>query len=799
MRKAFHARFMGVCASAPLWALVGTSAAYGAEQLAADEPAAEAEAPYDTIVVTARRREENIQSVPLAITALSAEGLQKGSVRQSSDLQYVTPGLTFTQGSDSRQNAAFNIRGAGQAFGGNLPSVLSYFADIPLDFHGAAGFGVYDMANVQVARGPQGTLFGRNTTAGAVLFVPQAPTKNLEGFVSGELGNYNLRHVQGALNLPITEALAVRLSGDIVRRGGTTLNLTTGNKLDSRHQESARVFVRWDPAEGIRNDTVAQYLHANEAGVPHILASVRTDGDTAATRSSAYNALYDLYGGPTGAAQYLAAQARRGPRVTQLNFDPRESRSITVVANTTSIDLAENVTLKNILGYERVKTNYSTDIDGTPQDINFSKGNLGVPEYSTRQWSDELQLSGQTSDNRLNWIAGFFWLDSKTPESGFVNGRESLSNLTFRGDGIPAPSAYSFSRNSQAIHDKSKAVYAQATYGVTDTIRITGGFRYSWDSRASTTGQMATVVGPGGPFLCRAVRADGTSLPTSTPQDQCLTTIKGKFDDYGYTIALDWQPTPDTLAYATTRRNFKDGGQNFVNTLDTGLLTYQPEIATDYEVGIKQSWNSGGFRGHANVALYLDKYTNMQRQVTVNTGTAVSTLIFNAAKATIKGAEFEASASLANFTLSLFYTYTDAKYDRFVDPATGADLSANKFVGTPKNAVGGSLTYRAELGDNLGRLEPTVSFYKPGSYAYNPNQVANPGTFTKTYTLLNARVDWREVGGLPLDIGAFVNNLTDKDYIIAGLGLFGSTLGYNSVVYGAPRTYGLQMTYRFGN
>ncbi|MCK9541460.1 MAG: TonB-dependent receptor [Novosphingobium sp.] len=749
------------------------------------------------IVVTARRREESLQNVPIAITALDSEALQKGAVRQTADLQFITPGLTFTMGSDSRQNSAFNIRGAGQAFGGNLPSVLTYFADVPLDYHGAASFAVFDLENVQVARGPQGTLFGRNTTSGAVVFVPRAPQDTLGGYVTGEIGNYRLRHFQAALNLPITDNLALRLSGDFVHRRGTTLNLTTGNYLDGRNQTAVRAFARWEPAAGIRNDTIVQYLYADETGTPYILKDVRPDGDTAATRSSMDKALYDLYGGPTGTAQYLAAQKARGPRVTALNRDTAEKRKIAVAVNTTTIELSDGITLKNILGYEWVRTNYFTDIDGTPQQVNYSSAMFGVPEFETSQWTDEIQLIGKGLGGRLDWIAGFFFLDSKSPASGFQMGRISESNLSFVGDGVPGPSVISTSRNSALIHDTSRALYAQATYDIGSGIKLTGGFRYSWDSRASTTGQMSSLAGINGPYTCSAIKSDGTRLPATTPEAQCFTTIKAKFDDYGYTIGAEWKPGADTLLYATTRRNFKDGGQNFINTLDTALLTYKPEIATDYEIGIKQSWLSGGLRGHTNLSLYYGKYDDMQRQVTVNTGTAVATVIYNAAKANIKGAEFETSFSLDNLTLSLFYNYTDAKYDNFIDPATGADLSANWLVGTPRHAGGGSLTYKADLGE-MGSLEPSVSFYASGKFATAANQVVNVGTLVPGYHIVNARLDWREVGGLPLDLGVYVNNLADKDYIVAGLGLYGSTLGYNSVVYGQPRTYGLSLTWRFG-
>lgn len=781
--------------------LAGSSILAGAFAYA---PAAVAQAgasSNDEIVVTARRREESAQDVSISVTALGAQRLEEAGVQDATDLQELAPGLAFTQGSDSRQNAAFNIRGVGQAFGGNLPSVLTYFADVPLDYHGAATFALYDLRSLQVLRGPQGTLFGRNTTGGAVLLVPQAPGGEFDGRVSVTGGDYDTFNFDGAVDLPSIGPFSMRLAANYQSRGGTSTNVFTGEDLDDRNQASWRGFIRFDPGGSFTNDLIIQGMTANEAGSAYVLHAVRPNGSTAGTASSMDRALQQLYGDVSGTAFYFRDQAARGIRNTEANSGGGMDRDIFLAVNTSTLELSDNLTIKNIIGYERLETGYTTDIDGTRTLVNYSQAQLGPPETSLRQISDELQLIGTAFDDRLNWVTGLFYLQSETPGEGFVNGRESLSNFQHTPipgtdiDGVVHGTAtstvFSLSRNSLDSYDRSYAGYAQGTFAITDQLNFTAGGRYTWDTRRSTFGQMSTINGV--TFTC----ASSTGLPASTPQDQCLRTLNDGFEGYGYTFAVDWHPTEDVMLYATTRRNFKAGGQNFINTLTTGLLSYQPETAIDYEIGIKSDWDFGFLSGRTNIAIYHADYEDMQRQVTANNGGAVSTIIFNAASATIEGFEVESIFHLTdNLDFSLFYNFTDAHYNEFIEPSSGADLSSNGLVGTPERSGGATLRYQQPLGE-IGNFVGSISYYAQTDMEVTANQIQNPFINSPSYELFNARIGLQNIAGRGVDISIWGNNLTDEEYIVAGLGLYGTTLGYNSVVYGDPQMFGIDVTYRF--
>lgn len=773
----------------------------------------------DTVIVTARRREEEIQDVPLSITALGAEALRDRNVAQPTDLQQALPGLIFTQSSDSAQNAQFNIRGSGQSFGGSLPGVITYFADVPLDFHGGGAITMYDVSNVQVARGPQGTLFGRNTTGGAVLMVPHAPGDTLGGYFDIRGGNFALFQARGAIDIPITESLQLRLSGDLLRRNGTTTDLRNNVDMNDQNSTSYRGYLRWTPTENLTNDLIYQYVQGEEHGTAYILKDIRPDGATAATRSAMDKAMIDSFG-VNGSANYLAAQRARGPFEYFSTGGSGQRREIDIIVNTTSYQLTPDITLRNIFGRENIATWYGTDIDGSELLVNYSHAmedhrhhsftdlvRIG-PETKLQQTTNELQLLGTSFDGRLDWIVGGFYFHVETPQTGFVDGRDSTSNLTWRGDNVPPPSIYSYSQNSIAIQDDSHAFFAQGTLDLFAGLSATAGYRYTWDTRRTTSGQLTerTTGGANGsdelpPFTCSTagIPNNGTIVTNQAQADACLRTLEAESSADGYHFGLDWRLSDDVLIYGVTRHNYKAGGQNFINTLDTNQLIYSPEYATDYEFGIKTDWDFGFLSGRTNIALYHIDYEDLQRNVTVNTGIAVATLVYNAASAQIDGAEWEAMFHVGdNWDLSTFFSYTDARYDSFTNPSDGADLSADKFVGTPSNQGGATLEYHMPMASG-GQFAASLSYYAQGRMAYRANQVQNAGLFAPGYELFDGRLTWRDVGGGPLDISLWGKNLTDQEYIVAGIGLYGSTLGYNSVIYGDPRTFGFEAVYRFGN
>src|ERR1700677_812013 len=214
----------------------------------------------EEITVTARRKEESLQSVPVSITALSAETLREQSISTTEELQQATPGV-YLAGSGGTENVVYQIRGQSKALSGpSSPAVVSYFAEVPDPTFGSS-VPQYDISSIQVLKGPQGTLFGRNTTGGAVLYTPAPPTYDFGGAVSGTVGNYQDHETEGALNLPLVDQIAaLRFAGDLHDRDGYTKNLGVGGPLDDVHSRAMRVSLLLDPAHGVKNLTIIDYF-----------------------------------------------------------------------------------------------------------------------------------------------------------------------------------------------------------------------------------------------------------------------------------------------------------------------------------------------------------------------------------------------------------------------------------------------------------------------------------------------------------------------------------------------------------
>lgn len=239
-----------------------------------DSPASQIDHQTGDIIVTARRTAENIQSTPVSITAFGAESLRQAQIRDTQDLLFKTPGV-FLAGSGGRENSNFSIRGQSKALAGNsAPGVISYFADVPAPTLGSS-IPTYDLSSVQVLKGPQGTLFGRNTTGGAVLYYPTIPSYDLEGYVQASYGSYDARVAEAAINLPlIDQRVALRVAGQYQKRDGWTRNIGVGNDADDLNSRALRATLLFEPADGLMNTTIVDYYRNRSTGGGSVLVDV---------------------------------------------------------------------------------------------------------------------------------------------------------------------------------------------------------------------------------------------------------------------------------------------------------------------------------------------------------------------------------------------------------------------------------------------------------------------------------------------------------------------------------------------
>ena len=747
MKAALQAALVAILAT-------GSTQAQAQSQVAATagmSDAAATEASSDEIIVSARRRDESLQDVPVAITALSGDAIEQKGLSGVEDLRQVVAGLNI--GAQRRDDASFYLRGQGPGVFNpgqrNFTSVATYFAEVPTEATGAGMF--YDLANVQILKGPQGTLFGRNTTGGAVLFEPARPDFTLSGSVKATLGNYANREGEVVLNLPIVDdRLAIRLAGSLARRDGFTQSVRTGQKLDGRHYEAWRVSVLARPVDGLENLLILDGRRKDQSSTSAVLRQLNP-------------AL------PVGQAMagLLAEQKALGPRKTLIGVPLFDRGSVFGVTNKTTLELNDNLSFKNIISFRRNRTDRGSDYDGTPFNTFLIENIVPPREWSLglEQFTEEFQIQGKAPSLGLTYLLGFYY-EHATP--GFA---QELRQAVFGNLSI---------RNFNSI-DSSTALFAHGELSLTDQLQLSGGFRYTWDRREASI-SVYNVAG-----------ACTQRVPPGTGAITCPFTAKGNYNAPSYDATLQYSFSPDVLAYAAFRHGYKSGGLNLPSPAEQ-FTRFQPEYVDEFEFGLKADWDIG-MPLRTNLAVFHDKYKDIQiSSPVVVPGAGIISLVQNVASATNKGVEFEATLKpLPGLTLGGFVSYLDSASNVTV-PGTAA-IAGRQTAFQPKwkYGINGQLVVPA---GGAGEFALSADFSYTGtamSFETNPALLTTyPG-----YGLLNLRAELREVGGTGLDLALFANNVTNKTYLLGGIPLAG-VLGFESALYGEPRMYGLSLKYRFG-
>jgi len=617
---------------------------------------------------------------------------------------------------------------------------------------------MYDLASVQVLKEPQGTLFGRNSTSGAVLLVPQAPTDQLGGYASVELGNYNLHSIEAGINLPITDNLQIRLSGRGYAHDGYTRDVTSGLRYDDADNYSLRLGVKATFGR-FSNLFFMNNFHSNENGSAFKVYNVRP--------VILGHPVSDI---PVAAAAYqefLASQNEPFHSVrTSIPKNANQTRTWGI-ENTTTYALTDDISLKNIFGYRHVNADNPFDYDGTST---FAYGGHIVTHE--KQVSDELQLTGTAFDKHLDFIGGAYYFRESGDET-------QTTTLNFQ------PYLSQASVGSSDVVNQSKSLFGQGTLHVPgfEALSFTAGIRYTWDKR--TFGRSATVNG-----VCAVVDANTGGKPINP---ECRRDARYTHGEPTYTLGVDWKIAPDKLLYFVTRKGYRSGGFNPRAYVPAQFIPFQPESVTDYEIGIKADWHTpiGHFR--TNIDGYYQDYKDIQRtQTTVVNGLLVTNVV-NAATARVKGIEADVTWTPVRWIeLHGYYSYTDAGYKKWQVPIAGGgfqDRSNFDFANTPRNSGGGSVTVLHDLSTGAGQLALTVDGYAQSHMQTSDDNVLPEGII-QGYKLFNGRVEWRDVLGKPVTLGAFIRNLTKEKYYTSGVTVAGAGLGYTVRTIGAPRTFG---------
>ncbi len=735
----------------------------------------------EEIIVTARKREERLQETPISITAFSAADLQRRTIESLSDIGRSTPNMDFsfsTNGSGSGTNAQIYIRGVGQQdfLLTTDPGVGIYVDGVYFARSMGGVLDVLDFERVEVLRGPQGTLFGKNTIGGAINIVTAKPGNDFAGRATVTGGNYSRIDANLSIDIPLVEdKLLAKFAASSRNRDGYGRRLIDNKKLGDINRDSSRLVLRWLASDNVDVTLSADYSRVREESVQQALVFV---DPTNAPILQLWNALVGFPSGQPITSDLIQADP----------FDTLQTgRSINNLdqwglALTIDWDLG-TVNIKSITAYRDQEADFARDGDGSPATYVHT-----FNQTAQNQFSQELQFSGSSFGERLHWLAGGYLFDEDAVDNtdvdlagGLFNALEMLPGpLICLGPGGTPPCAGGAGNPFNQFLDlqffifndisiKSYAGFGQGTFNLTDRLSLTAGLRYTYEKK---TYSLTHIRKNAGTFV----------VPP--------TVISDNWNSVSPRFGIEYQASPDLLFYSSAARGFKSGGFNGRPTTQGEVESYDPEFLWSYEVGLKSEWF--GRRLRFNTALFYNDYTDIQlSSVRATPEGNLLLVVENAGKAKVKGFEIELlTRPIANLELSGGIGFIDAKFTKL---APGATITTDsKFPKTPKWNVNLSLEYRIFVGAS-GDLSMRWD------YAYKArieNDVNNtPAISQKGYSLVNARLTY-EHSSEAWQAFFFITNLTDTRYIengIAALDSFGTAEAY----FGRPREWGLGVTYRF--
>lgn len=659
----------------------------------------------EEVVVTAQKREQSLQDAPLTVNVFSGARLESAQLNDIRDLANYTPGLSMDAFPQSQPRPYIRGIGSSDRGAGGDQSAAAFIDGVYLSRPTFLSFDSFDLERVEVLKGPQGTLWGKNVVGGAIHFVTNKPTDSFDARTMLTVGNEGTFNASAMVNTPISDRVLMRAVFNSAQHDGYADNIFQGTEQDDQDRFSGRVHLKFLPTDttdvllslyGSKDDNSGPARHqysSSEKGVSN-------DQDGSARKTTASN---------TG-------------------FDEREIFGATVTVNS-ELGFAD---FTGILAYRTVDYKKSEDIDGTNaelQSVDSLVQQLDLfEEEETDVWSIEARLSGGSETN-LFWQGGVFY------ERDDIE-RNQVGTLFF-----PAIGRDVVETITTPNITKSFAVFGEATYSFSDAMSLTGGLRWTRDEK--NFGATALQEGPGRVF----VRETYTGLRASD-----------EWDEVTWRLTLDNRFSDNVLGYATVSTGFKAGGyQDTPSNPVDAVTAFDPENVTNYELGLKMDWDS--FR--ANLSVFRMDIENQQVRDTDNeTGATVTS---NAGESQIDGFEAEVTfVPTESFSLGLSYAYLDARFKEFV--SEGDDFSGNRISKSPEH----SLTLRANYGINdvFGTgdsLDLGIDYsYTDQIFGDNSNE---PPEIVDSFGLVDARATYTSASGR-WDVSFWGKNLTDEEYPI---------------------------------
>jgi iron complex outermembrane receptor protein len=775
------------------------------------QSASEVDIDPGAIVVTARRREEHAQDVPIALSVLSGVSLAQQATFSLAQITQLAPTLQFT--SSNPRNTSLNIRGLGVSYGlanDGLEQGVGFYVDGVYNSRpAAAAFDLLDVECVEILRGPQGTLFGKNTTAGAINITTQAPSFTPEGQFEGSVGTHSFGQIKASVSGPlIGDSVAGRLSVGYTTRDGFVKSTKTGRNTNDLDNFVVRGQLLWNATPTLNFRLSGDYNLQNPDCCTQVFVSAGTTLKPASRQYAAMAAHYN----------YTPASFNYADRLSDVDGKLAARSELGGVSLTGNLDLGA-ATLTSITAWRFWNWAPANDRDYTSLDIVRQSAN----PVQQNQYSEELRLSSN-GKNTIDYTVGVYAYYQKlkgqnVTEWGAQGAYWLIGPTTSRTAGMPPVTTTvavpenlidGYITTSLAVSTtQSYAGFAQATWNITPTLHFTPGLRYTYEIKGA---DYAAVVGGG-------LNTSNPALGYTPQQIAALEAAKlSIFRPQAYAVAfnasaltgdanLSWQPVPDVLVYAGYARGFKSGGINLAvlpfnaqNNPALNRAVVSPEKNQTYEAGLKTQW----FRHllTANFAIFRSDVRDFQANV-VDTGPgALRGYIANVAKVRSQGGEFDLSiAPISGFSGYVRGAYTDAKYVSFANApcpleliantTASCDLSGQALPGSSKWALSAGTEYRRPVRDGSVYVGVDAN-YRSSFYADSSD---SKYLRIDAYTLFNARIGY--VSDKGWEVFALVRNLFDKNYLQLLTPQTGNS-GFVSGLPGDPRTFQVTARYRFG-
>jgi iron complex outermembrane receptor protein len=725
----------------------------------------------EEVVVTALKRTERLQDTPVAITAFTRSDLQARNITNLATIATFTPNLVFDQGSGNTGGSTSSqiyIRGIGQAdfLFTTEPGVGLYIDGVYLPRAIGSMMELVDVERIEVLKGPQGTLFGKNSVGGAISVITQAPQANFGGRAYGILGSNSRTDGFASMDVPLAPDLLSKVSVVRAKRDGYVDRVNVGDTTGNMNSLGAAAQLLWTPNAALSVRVSGDYTRKRERAIANTLVAV----DPGAPLLGLWNALV----GPVLGVTYDARYVPTDPFVDYGTGPNNSDLDLWGVSATADYRIGD-ATLRSITAYRHQNADFAIDTDHSP----ITYINQGVIDRQ-RQFSQEFQITGKALDSRLTYVAGTMYFRETGHDEyrilfapGLYRALESLPAGIIPGlGGAGNPIHVALDYDGVIVGDiksNSYAAYVHGEYALTDQLNLTAGVRYSLDKK---------TYSPRFDHLASGV----TAYDLTTGDDWKAWTPK---------FGLDYHWTPAVMTYVSASRGYKSGGFNGRSTTAVVATNpFAPEYVWTYEAGFKTE--SFDRRLVLNGAFFYSDYTNLQLlTIASDPNSGVVAVVENAGAAKIQGFELELRATPLNrMHIDAGLGYLDGKYTK-LDPTVTAVTLDSTLAKTPKWTFTVGADYGVDLGGVVATARVDYSYRaKVQNVANDLEILAQPGfsLWNATLRLEPSAADW--------SVTLFGTNLSDKRYITNGLSALDS-LGPADVSYGRPREWGVRLDYRF--